>query len=109
MRTLPKQMRQQMACGYEVAAPPGIEAQAWSGLGYKGPAPATCPGYTTTLPEVIEVARAWRWWDKGELARFVRGDEVSDDLILGIDVFEGAVRELERWLLTPADRGGGRA
>jgi hypothetical protein len=34
--------------------------------------PETCPGYTTRLPAVLEVAEAWSWWERGQLG--MRGD-----------------------------------
>ncbi len=27
----------------------------------------TCPGYTSQLPEVVEAASGWGWWEKGQL------------------------------------------
>jgi hypothetical protein len=108
MQAYTKPIRQGWACGYEPPAPEGAIVEAWSGLGYRGDRPTICPGYTTTLPETIEIARAWKWWVKGELAAYVDGAPVSHPLKMGIEIFDGAVGALERWLMTPADKGGGR-
>ena len=105
MQAYSKPIRQRWACGYEPLLP---GAEAWAGLGYKGEPPTTCPGYTTTLPETIEAARAWRWWKNGELAAFTGRSPATDALKLGIEVFDGAVSAYERWMMTPVDKGGGR-
>lgn len=106
MQAYPLHIRQGWACGHAPPAPPGVVVEAWSGLGYKGDPPKTCPGYTTTLPEVIEIARAWRWWDKGQLAQFF-DEPPTDEIRLGVELFDGAVKALERWCTTPVDKGGG--
>jgi len=100
-------IRQGWGCGYEPPAPPNIPVMPWSGLGYKGPTPTACPGFTTTLPETIEIARAWRWWSKSQLASFVDGAPVSDALKIGIEMFDGVISEFERWKMTPSSKGGG--
>lgn len=99
--------RQGWACGYELAPGAGIPVAAWSGLGYKGEPPTVCPGFTTTLPETVEAARAWRWWSKGQLADFVDGAQVSEELKLAIEIFDGAIGNFERWRMTPTSKGGG--
>ena len=101
-------IRQGWACGYELPPAPGAPVMAWSGgPGYDGPAPTVCAGYTTSLPETIEIARAWKWWQKGELARFVDGAQVVEVLKVGIDLFDGVMSGFERWKMTPSDKGGG--
>lgn len=100
-------IRQGWGCGHELPPAPGVPVAPWSGCGYDGPAPTICPGYTTTLPETIEAARAWKWWSKGELAAFVDGAPVSGPLKIGIEVFDAAMGAFERWRMTPRERGGG--
>ena len=107
MSTYSKPVRQGWACGYELPPEDGRPVEAWSGLGYRGDPPTVCPGYSTSLPETIEIARAWRWWDKSEISQFCDGLEVSDNMKLGIEIFAGEVASLQRWLVTPVDQGGG--
>jgi hypothetical protein len=107
MNAYTKPIRQGWACGYELAPPAGTPVMPWSGLGYEGPAPTICAGYTTTLPETIEAARAWKWWSKGQLDVFLRGEVASDPIVFGIETFDYAVATFERWRMTPAAKGGG--
>jgi hypothetical protein len=107
MTTYSIQVRQGWGCGYEPAAADGAPVMPWSGLGYSGPPPTVCPGYTTSLPETLEIARAWRWWSKSQLGIFVDGAKVHDVLKLGIELFDGVVVGFDRWKMTPRDKGGG--
>lgn len=53
-----------------------------------------CPGYATSLPDVIEIARAMHWRDKGQLQLiYPRG--LTPALCDGIDILSGSVREQE--------------
>lgn len=107
METYPLPTRQSWACGFELADP-RVPVMPWSGgYGYEGEAPTVCAGYTTSLPETIEIARAWRWWKAGQLSVFVDGAAVSQELKRGIEIFDGAVHTFDRWKMTPASKGGG--
>lgn len=103
MRALTEAARSQAGCGY---APTVERIYPWAGLGYKGATPTVCPGYSTNLPEVIEVARARFHWTKGELSAFTHG-RATDALMIGIEILEGAVNECQAWCTTPRDKGGG--
>ena len=109
MQAYSKQIRRDnWACGYELPAAPGVPVMPWGGgPGYTGPQPTICAGFTTSLPETIEAARAWKWWSKGQLEAFLRGEPASEPLVLGIETFDAAVGGFERWKLTPASKGGG--
>lgn len=107
MDAYPKAVRQGWGCGYELPPAASVVVVPWSGLGYDGPAPTVCTGYSTSLPETIEIARAWKWWTKGQLDTFVDGAPVNDPLKVGIELFEAAVGAFERWRMTPRDKGGG--
>lgn len=107
MLAYPKSIRQGWACGYELPPAPNVPVMAWSGLGYSGPQPTICPGYTTSLPETIECARAWKWWSKGQLAAFVDSAPVTDAVKLGIEICETSMASFDRWRMTPANKGGG--
>ena len=112
MNAYTQETRQQMGCGFE---PPPVESkrayvQMWNGgslPNYKGPKATVCPGYTSSLPEVIEVARARMHWEKGELAAFTRG-ELSEGLTTGIEILEGAINAQQLWSHTDIAKGGGR-
>lgn len=86
----------------------------WTGCGVESrpatddaPAfPSVCPGYTTTLPEVIEAVRARVHWDKGELTQFVHG-QASDSLLTGIEILHGSVGTVQNWIIdNPVKKGG---
>jgi len=108
MKAYTKATRQGWGCGYELAPAANVPVMPWSGgFGYEGPAPTVCAGYTTALPETIEIARAWMWWRKSQLEAFVDGARVSGPLKHGIEMFDGVISGFERWKMTPKDNGGG--
>lgn len=85
-----------MGCGYEPAQP---KAQTWTPISldpnWRGEL-KTCPGYTTTLPEVVEVARArTHWRDGGGLRDFC--DSPTDGLRVGVEILDGSCAEMQRW------------
>lgn len=78
----------------------------WSpATGYAGPAPTTCPGFTTSLPEVVETARGWVHWSKGQLDQFVGPGGATDELLQRIEMLDGAIAEQTSAELSAA-RGG---
>lgn len=85
--------RQALGCAYES---PVDHAQAWQPEGYEGPAPKTCPGYTTKLPEVTEATEARFYLHRGCLSLLIR-DELADNLREGIAILEGADAEVTSW------------
>ena len=95
MRTINAQIRQSLRCAYE---PPIEASRAWDLEGYEGPAPTTCPTYTTNLPEVGEIGEARFYLHKGSLSMLVSG-ELSDGLRSGIAILEGADNDAARWAL----------
>jgi hypothetical protein len=99
MKVNTPQIRQSMVCPYE--GPPSAELRAFGAVakappGYDGPPLTVCPGYTTSLPETIELARAWAWSEKGELRTYCDG-QPSEAVIDGVDIFAAAVAELRDW------------
>ena len=56
-----------------------------------------CAGYTCRLPEVLEIARARMHWEKGAIVSFCRGQEPSEQLLVGIELLEHAVSDLRAW------------
>ena len=106
--------RQSWGCAYEPKHPT-IEVDAWSPRaldkrttgGWSGKPPEVCPGYTCSLPEVIEIARA-RFW-KGSLRDFCANDTPTDLLQEGVEIFEGACNQVDGWRMVPSKDGGGAA
>ncbi len=102
MKTNKQLPRQFMGCAYEPALPEGkrVYLSMWQGgsmPNYRGPKPTVCPGYTTSLPEVIEVSRARAHWNKGGLASLGVTDWHHDPLAIGIEILEGSQNEVDRW------------
>ena len=79
----------------------------WDHEGRDGKRPSTCAGYTTNLPEVIEVAQLFRHWSKGSLPSALRGDELHEQTQQGLEILEGSVSAVESYLIR-ARREGGR-
>jgi len=90
-------VRQFMGCGF--APPPdlSVPVDPWTPPGFKGPAPSTCPGYTTKLPEVTEAARARFHWEKGALGHVIGDEPATEHTLLGIEALAGAVGEVQEW------------
>lgn len=88
--------RRSMGCGYEVNDGPVL---AWD-HGKRKPIsaddhPRFCAGYTTKLPEVIEVLRARSHWEKGELATFCGGPP-HEHVIAGVELVAANSNEMQR-------------
>jgi len=96
MQHNPRALRQEMGCGYEPPPPPSIKVDPWTppvdltggNRGYKGPPPQFCAGYTTKLPEVVEIERARKHWLLGELRSFCGDEPPTDVLIAGIELLD---------------------
>jgi hypothetical protein len=102
-----QQSRQQLGCGFEPLPGENMPKPIpWIGCGYDGARPPVCSGYTTKMPEVIEAARAWRHWNKGELLSFTR-TEPARPLTDSIEIFDNAVSECQAWQMKPKAEGGG--
>ncbi len=100
METVSKTIRQTMGCAYEAPAPVGLRVD------LPRPIPpdrdlkiTTCPGYTTRLPEVIEVARARLHWSKGGPAGIGINNWAESPLCAAIEVLEGASNEVQSWAM----------
>lgn len=109
MQSNSREHRQSLGCGYEPAPDPAlIPVLPWTHSGAKGDVPTVCVGYTTNLPQVIEVLFARIHWSKGSIAAFTQ-DPVSEQMAYGIAVMEGQANCVDRWLSTPSEKGGGGA
>lgn len=124
MQTTTQISRQGRACGYEPPAPRHVQVKPWwppeADLGYDfgrptpdAPlgerAPTICIGYTRTMPEVIEVARARLHWDKGQLGVYCDGEQPTEVLRNLIEVIDAEYHGLELYEMTPVEKGGGMA
>lgn len=64
----------------------------------------TCPGYTTNLPEVIEIARARVHWKEGGGLRDFCDETPSEALRQGVEILEGASNECQRWAMSNPEK-----
>jgi hypothetical protein len=105
-----REQRRYLGCGYE---PPidRVRLTLWQPpvgkVGYNGPDPTMCAGYTTNLPEVLETGVARMHWSKGNASVMADGDQPSEDLLNAIIVLEGEYNAMQHWMLTPSKDGGG--
>ena len=91
--------RQAMGCGWEPRNP-GAVVTPWTHQGYTDTAPTTCVGYTTKLPEVIEINRARLHWKCGSIREFCKGAP-TDNIQRGVEILEGAANEASCWRPEP--------
>lgn len=107
MKSLSEENRQLAKCGYlpQLTGPRAQFAETWCGLGYSGASPTICPGYSTSLPETIEIARGRLHWSKGALTEFC-GGKPSDAMLMGIEICEGASNECQSWCMSNREKGG---
>jgi hypothetical protein len=112
MQTQSKTSRQFWGCAYEA---PVEGAVMWeppsSKHGFRQneklePLPTVCPGYSTSLPEVLEIRRAHRHWSNGSLTAFAK--EPSEGLLIGIEVYDAEINSVQHYEMTPESEGGGR-
>ena len=102
--------RQTYGCGWAPIAPERLRpfVRVPQPLGF-APLPDqsfdVCPGYLVHLPAVHEIARA-RNWKGGNLRDFCDG-KPTEAMMLGIEIVEAAVVDLQNWIMTPRSKGGG--
>jgi hypothetical protein len=78
-------------------------------VGYQDEPPRVCAGYTTSLPEVFEVAQARVHWKHGAIEAFCGDDKPTEELLQAVLILEGAMNAVDMWRVTPARDGGGAA
>ena len=107
MNALPATTRQHLGCGH---LRPIAGARPWTPphLAAKGVTATVCAGYACTLPEVREVVGCLPQWDQGTLTEYLDGEPPSRQLLDGLALLKGAVRELEAARIEASKRGGGR-
>ncbi len=62
-----------------------------------------CVGYTTTLPEVLEAARALSWRQDGHLTDLYDGEPVTPQLRDSMDVVGVEIKRVEKHAMTPKE------
>ena len=100
--------RQQMGCGYEKPSP---FASPWVHTAFKRPAdadpekpyPTVCAGYTTKLPEVIEVARAHFHSERETFVSLI-GKRATPHLMTGIELMASEVNAVQTWSMRPKEQ-----
>lgn len=101
-----EQTRQTWGCAYAPPPPVALRPYVTVPAPLDAPQGTTCPGYTTRLPEVIEVSRARLHWSKGAIMAFCRG-QPRFALLAGIEILEGATNDRDRWAMNnPVKKGG---
>lgn len=100
-------VRRSLGCGYEPPADGRVHLTVWQPPGgehgFQGQPLTVCAGYTCNLPEVAETSVARVHWSKGNLDAMT----APEDLLDAIVILEGQHNQLQHWLITPADQGGG--
>jgi len=102
--------RQYMGCGYEPPLDDKRHLTLWhppSGKVGCHAEPTVCAGYTTSLPEVREVALMHRHWSTGNLEMGLCGAKPTEELMSLIVVLDSEVNAVDVWRMTPSDKGGG--
>jgi hypothetical protein len=57
-----------------------------------------------TLPQVIDVATAYQWWDTSQLSDWLDGRPICAQLKLCIGVLKSAIGEVEAEMLAPKEQ-----
>lgn len=80
-RTLDVATRRAIRCGWESVSDSG---RAWHPFKLGGPPLTVCAGYTSQMPDVVDVARAFLHWEKGQLQ--LRNPDPPPQLLDGIEI-----------------------
>ena len=76
-----------------------LPATAWCGIGFRlpvgAPEPTMCPGYTISLPEVIEAGRAMLWRNHGQLQELY-DVPITQALRDCVDILNFEIKRVER-------------
>ncbi len=104
-------IRQSMGCGFEPPAPASLPRIPWepprSQCGFQGEV-TVCPGYTTKLPEVMEIDRMRCHWKVGALRDACDGEQPHEHTLLALEILDSQYNANENYRTTDAKDGGGR-
>ena len=76
--------------------------------GYKHRLPTVCAGFTTNLPQVVEVSRAHVHRSKGSLQAFCGKDTPTEQIVAAIEILECEGARARTYTLTSKKEGGGQ-
>lgn len=96
-KRLNKMSRQAIGCAYE-EVDPRFPVQPWDHFGrsrYPGES-KTCPGFSCSLPEVIETTWASYFLDKGELTQFCEG-QASPQMLDALIAYAASKAAADEW------------
>jgi hypothetical protein len=88
-------LRRAMGCGW-ITVPDEERTSVWRHPSDEDDAPTTCAGYTTQLPDVVEIASAYQHWKNGAL-REACGRELSYSLVDGLVLLDSALSTWQAW------------
>ena len=86
------EMRRSFGCGY---LPPTERAEVplWGGV--HDLELTVCAGYSTSLPEVIDIAATFMHWENGALSTACGGDVPPQTLVDGLTLYKAAINDRE--------------
>lgn len=94
MRTIPRETRQQLGCGWEQSA---AGARPWSpqSWGARGLSTTTCAGYSTRLHATVEIVDAYCHWENGTLVDYLDGERPTRGALDCLAVFRAGLNEYD--------------
>ncbi len=97
--------RQELGCAYE---PPIAGAHPWSPRAWadRGLRTTTCPGYTTSLPAVVEVFDAYPQWEQGTLTEHLDGEAPTRPALDALGTLRAGIKEHEADSIRAKSKGG---
>lgn len=105
----PERRRVQMGCGWlprEDRPADEHPRAAWPFGPERSETCDTCPGYTTQLPDVIDIARrVFPHWQKGQAAIRFAGNDLPPAVVDGIEVLSASVERFSAWRTEQASKG----
>ena len=89
-----------MCCGWlpkhkRIGSPPAPWVRARGG----GPEPTVCPGYTISLPQVQQTARALQWAERGLLSEYCGTEDLPQLVFDAVDILNAEISAVERFAL----------
>lgn len=108
MKSRSKEDRQLDACGLEPPAADGVAVDHPERIrhAWEKDIPEVCPGYTCSLPEVLETSYALSFKRDGELTQFLEGEYASPELRHAMTVLESEIARMQEWSARTPDKDG---
>ncbi len=107
---MPTGQRETLGCGWladasEKACGSPFGPEPLPGWDWRDPYPTICAGYTSSLPEVLEAARALSWRKDGQLAELYDDHKTTQALRDAMDIVDVERSNVERFALKRDDDG----